>query len=205
MLFLTFLVAVIINFVGYVPVGNINLTTVQISVNRGLKQALCFVTTFAVVEGFFTYVLMRFAEWFSRHKELLIYLDWILIMVFLILGTLSLRAATRPKEVIFKKRDSIRYGVILGIFNPMQIPYWMIGGTYLISHNWITTEGWGLEIFGLGAAIGAFLCLYTFARFAKYIQERFALSNRIINRAIAVVFFILAGFHICKIAYHTLS
>ncbi len=205
MIFLTFWVAVVINFVGYVPVGNINLTAVQISVNRGLKQALYFVTTFSVVEGFFTYVLMRFAEWFAQHKELLIYLDWILIVVFLTLAVVSLRAANHPKEVEFKKRDSIRYGVILGVFNPMQIPYWMIGGTYLISHEWITTKGWGLEIFGVGAAIGAFLCLYMFAKFATYIQDRFALSNRIINRTIAVVFFLLAAFHISKIVYHALS
>lgn len=148
---------------------------------------------------------MRFAEWFAQHEELLIYLDRILVCVFVTLGTMSLRAADHPKEVVFKKRDSIRYGVILGIFNPMQIPYWMIGGTYLISHNWITTKGWGLEVFGVGAAIGAFLCLYTFAKFAKYIQERFALSNRIINRTIAVVFFALALFHIGKLVYHALS
>src|SRR5688572_6957164 len=100
MIFLTFLVAVVINFVGYVPVGNINLTAVQISVNRGLRQALIFVTTFSIVEGFFTYVLMRFAEWFAQHEELLIYLDWILIFVFVILGTLSLRAADHPKEIV---------------------------------------------------------------------------------------------------------
>ncbi len=75
----------------------------------------------------------------------------------------------------------------------------MIGGTYLISHNYITTEGLGIEVFALGAGLGAFCSLYLFARFAKYIQNRFSLSNRIINRSIAIVFFALALIYIIKI------
>ncbi|WP_423147653.1 lysine transporter LysE [Rubrolithibacter danxiaensis] len=201
MLFLTFFVAIVINFFGYIPLGNINLTTVQIAVNRGVKQALYFITTFSIVEGFCTYVLMRFAEWFASNEKWLYLLDWILIVVFLILGFLSLRASTHPKQVQFRKRDSVRYGIILGIFNPMQIPFWMIGGTYLISHHWITTAGWGLQIFSIGAAIGAFICLYLFVRFARYIQDKFALSNRIINRSIAFVFFLLAALHIIKLIW----
>ncbi len=196
MLFQTLFVAIIINFIGYIPLGNINLTTVQISVNRGFKQALYFISTFAVMDIIFTYILMRFAEWFADHKNWWNVLDFLLIGVFLILGLVSWYSSTHTKPVTYKKRDSIRYGVILGIFNPMQIPFWMIGGTYLISHNWISTEGGGLEFFALGAGIGAFLSLFLFARFARYIQARFALSTRVINRSIALIFFALALIHI---------
>ena len=200
MLFLTFLVAVIINFLGYIPLGNINLTTVQISVNRGMKQAIYFVSSFAVVDTVSTYVLMTFAEWFAQHKSWLYLLDYVLIAVFLIMGFLSFYASA-PKELEFRRRDSIRYGIVLGIFNPMQIPFWMIGGTYLISHGWITTDFPGIELFSVGAGAGAFLCLYLFARFARYIQDKFALSTRVINRSIAAVFFLLAILHIIKIVF----
>lgn len=201
MFFLTFLVAVVMNFVGYIPFGNINLTTVQISVNRGIKQAVYFITTFSIVDILCTYALMSFAEWFASHADWLNYLDFVLIAIFLIMGFISWNTAEHPKEVEYRRRDSIRYGVILGIFNPMQIPFWMIGGTYLISENWITTEGWGLEIFSVGAGLGAFLSLYLFARFAKYIQEKFALSAKVINKSIACVFFLLALIHIIKLAW----
>lgn len=202
MIFLTFLVAVVINFVGYIPLGNINLTSVQISVNRGMKQALYFIVTFSIVESFGTYILMRFAQWFAYHKKWLTLLDWILVVIFLILGYLSWYASKHPKQMVYRRRDSVRYGIVLGIFNPMQIPFWMIGGTYLIAHNWITTKGWGLEIFSVGAGLGAFCCLYLFARFAEYIQQKFALSNRVINRSIAIVFFLLAAIHIVKIGWN---
>ncbi len=203
MFLLTFVVAVVVNFVGYIPLGNINLTSMQLSINKGMKQAVIFITTFSIIEGFFTYILMRFAEWFAGKKDLLHWLGWVLIGVFIIMGFVSLT----QKEKKMKddenpdKKDSIRMGILLGIFNPMIIPFWMIGGTYLIAHGWIITNGPGLEIFAAGAALGAFLCLYTFARFAQYIQNRFSLGSKIINRSIAFIFFSLAIFQIFREVY----
>ncbi len=200
MLLLTFFVAFVINFAGYIPLGNINLTTIQISVNRGIRQAVYFIITFALVDTVSTFILMNFAEWFASHKDWLKLLDYLLIAIFLVLGYSSWHSSGHPKNVEFRRRDSIRYGIILGIFNPMQIPFWMIGGTYLISHRWITTEGPGLQLFSLGAGCGAFGCLYLFARFARYIQDRFALSTKIINRSIAIIFLALAVVHVVKVA-----
>ena len=69
MLLQNLIVAIVVNFIGYLPFGNINLTTVQLSTNRGLKQALIFVTTFSVFEAFFTYLLLQFAEWFAAQPH----------------------------------------------------------------------------------------------------------------------------------------
>lgn len=200
MLLLTFLIAVVVNFVGYIPLGNINLTSMQISINKGMKQAVIFITSFSIVEGIFTYILMNFADWFAEKKSFLHWLGWILVGVFLVMALVSWLQSIKevvPQDEI-RKRDSIRTGILLGIFNPMIIPFWMIGGTYLIAKGWITTVTPGLEIFALGAAVGSFLCLYLFARFAQYIQKRFSFSNKIINRSIAIIFLALAVFQVCK-------
>ena len=82
MLLLTFFVAVIVNFVGYIPLGNINLTAMQISINKGIKQAYVFALSFALVEGIFTFILMHFAEWFAAQKNLMIWLEWLMIAAF---------------------------------------------------------------------------------------------------------------------------
>ncbi len=203
MLFVNLIVAIVVNFVGYLPFGNINLTAVQISVNKGMKQALVFITTFSVFEAFFTYLLMRFAEWFAEKEHLIYWLDWILVFIFIVLGINSWSNSKKEfkKAETHRKRDSIRTGILLGLFNPMQIPFWMIGGTYLISNNWISTDGLGLEIFGVGAAIGAFLALYLFAKFARYIQEKFSLSSKVINKSVAIIFFILVVIQLTKIIF----
>mgnify|MGYP003575602539 CR=1 FL=1 len=173
------------------------------SVNRGMKQALVFITTFAIFEAGFTYLLMHFANWFADKQQFLFWLDWVLIFVFLILGINSFRNADKEfkDNEKHRKRDSIRVGIVLGIFNPMQIPFWMIFGTYLISHNWIVAEGWGLEVFALGAAIGAFASLYLFARFAKFLKEKFSLSSRLINRSVGLIFFALIIFQLSKMYF----
>ncbi|RYZ78406.1 MAG: lysine transporter LysE, partial [Moraxellaceae bacterium] len=43
MLFLTLFLGIILNLIGYIPPGNINLTVVQITITRGIKQALYFI------------------------------------------------------------------------------------------------------------------------------------------------------------------
>jgi len=58
-----------------------------------------------------------------------------------------------------------------------------------------------LVIFSAGSAAGAFLCLFMYARFAKFIQSRFELSTRVINTAIAILFFAFAAYHVVKQIY----
>jgi len=83
----------------------------------------------------------------------------------------------------------------------MQIPFWMITGTYLITHEWIEFGKLALFIFSIGSAAGAFLCLFLYAKFAKFIQSKFALSTRFINTGIAVLFFAFAAYHVVKQVY----
>jgi threonine/homoserine/homoserine lactone efflux protein len=199
MLFLNLLIGIIVNFIGYVPLGNVNLTVVQLTINRGIKAAMYFIVSFSVVEFFFTYIIMYFADWFASQAHFLYWLDWVLIFIFLILGFLSWFNTQKKKELQYSSKDSIRYGIILGIVNPMQIPFWMIGGTYLISNSWVQTGNGALAIFSLGSAIGSFLCLLAFAKFSTYLNERFAFSSRVLNRSIAGVFFLLAGYHVIKL------
>lgn len=201
MLLLNFVIAVGVTLFAYIPPGNINLTAVQMAVNKGMKQTLIFITTFSVFEACFTYGLMLFADWFADRKDIIYWLDWILILVFVILGVNSLRNSNveLKKENKNEKRDGIRTGIILGIVNPIQIPFWMIVGTYLISNEWIVTDGFGLEIFAIGAALGAFITLYLFAVFAKHIQQKFSISTKLINKGVAMIFFCLVILQLGKI------
>jgi threonine/homoserine/homoserine lactone efflux protein len=201
MLFLTFLLGILCNSIGYVPPGNINLTAVQITINRGLRQAYYFIIAFSTVEMLFTFGVMRFVQWLSSTMQLERIIDIVMIFLFLILGVITWRSRKEMPKADYSKKDSIRYGLLLGVLNPMQIPYWLFLGTYLISHEWIDTGYLSLAIFSVGSGIGAAIVLYGFARFADYIQEKFALSSYIINKSIAILFFGLSAYHIFKVIY----
>lgn len=201
MLLLTLFLGIVLNMLGYIPPGNINLTVVQLTITRGIRQALYFIFAFSAVEVLFTFGVMRFVQWLSSEIKLGDIIDVIMIFMFGILGIVTWKSRKEMPKADYSNKDSIRYGMLLGVLNPMQVPYWLFVGTYLISHEWIDKGYLSLSIFSIGSGIGAGLALYGFARFAQYIQEKFALSSYIVNKSIALLFFALSGYHICKIIY----
>lgn len=201
MLFLTLFLGIVLNMVGYIPPGNINLTVVQITISRGIRQAIYFICAFSAVEILFTFGVMRFVQWLSSEIKIGDIIDVVMIFMFGILGIITWRSRKEMPKADYSKKDSIRYGMLLGVINPMQIPYWLFVGTYLISHEWIDIGYVSLTVFSIGSGIGAALALYGFARFAQYIQEKFALSSYIVNKSIAILFFALSAYHIGKITY----
>jgi len=201
MLFLTLFLGIVLNMVGYIPPGNINLTVVQITISRGIRQAIYFICAFSCVEILFTFGVMRFVQWLSSEIKIGDIIDVVMIFMFGILGIITWRSRKEMPKADYSKKDSIRYGMLLGVINPMQIPYWLFVGTYLISHEWIDIGYVSLTVFSIGSGIGAAVALYGFARFAQYIQEKFALSSYIVNKSIALLFFALSAYHIGKITY----
>jgi threonine/homoserine/homoserine lactone efflux protein len=201
MLFLTFFLGIILNSIGYIPPGNINLTVVQITITRGIRQAIYFIAAFSFVEVLFTVSVMRFVQWLSSEIKVGDYIDMVMVVMFTVLGIITWRSRKEMPKDDYSKKDSIRYGLLLGVLNPMQIPYWLFVGTYLISHEWIDVGYISLGIFSIGSGIGAALALYGFARFAQYIQTKFTLNNYVVNKAIAGLFFALSAYHIIKLVY----
>ena len=89
MLFITFILGLVVNFIGYIPPGNINLTLIQIAINRGNKQALYFIAAFAGVEFFFTLFIIHAASWLSTQINLSNIIDWIMIVLFSTLAIIT--------------------------------------------------------------------------------------------------------------------
>ena len=213
MLFLTFFIGILLNALGYIPPGNINLTVAQLSVNKGMRQAWSFIISFSCVEVFFTFGMMRLARWLSsdvnldaniNEVRLGTYIDAFMVVLFVTIGTITWinrnkAPKTRGKDA--SKKGSVLYGMLLGILNPVQIPFWLFFGNYVILHEWIQTDYLSLIIFSLGSGIGSAVALYGYAHFARYIQEKFALSSHLINKSIAIFLWTLASYLIIKQAF----
>jgi threonine/homoserine/homoserine lactone efflux protein len=209
MLFLTFIIGVLLNAMGYIPPGNINLTVAKLAINKGMRQVWYFILSFSVVEVFFTFGMMRFARWAMSDVNpneavsdvrLSTLVDVFMIAMFLVMGTLTWvnRNKTPKPRAEDKRSGSALYGLILGVLNPVQIPFWLFFGNYVILHQWIRTDYLSLVIFSLGSGVGSSFALYLYAHFAKYIQEKFALSSLIINKSIAIFLYVLAAYLIVK-------
>jgi len=210
MLFLTFFIGVALNALGYIPPGNINLTVAKLAINKGMRQVWYFILSFSCVEVCFTFGMMRFARWAMSdinpneavsEVRLGTLVDAFMIVMFLVMGTITWinrKKAPKTNDKEDKRSGSVLYGLILGVLNPVQIPFWLFFGNYVILHDWINTDYLSLVIFSLGSGIGSALALYLYGHFAKYIQEKFALSSHLINKSIAIFLFVLAAYLIVK-------
>ena len=209
MLFLTFFLGVGLNAMGYIPPGNINLAVAQISINKGMRQVWHFILSFSCVEICFTFGMMRFARWAMSdinpnssisEVKLGTLVDCFMIVLLSVMGIITW--VNRKKQVATKGKskgsDSVWYGMILGVLNPVQIPFWLFFGNYVILHNWIETDYLSLVLFSIGSGFGSALALYCYAHFATYIQEKFTLSSIVINKSIAIFLFCLAGYLVVK-------
>ena len=202
MILLTFFIGLIANFIGYVPPGNINLTLVQITINKGIKAALQFIIAFSCVEFFFTYFVMNAADWLAQQVNLSTVIDWVMMVLFGVMGTITwIHRKKPPERKKTSEHDTIKYGILLGFLNPVQVPFWMITGTYLITHHWIESGRLALGVFSVGSAAGAFLALFIYAEFARYVKSKLDLSNRAINTGIAILFFAFSAYHVVKLLY----
>lgn len=211
MLFLTFIIGILLNAMGYIPPGNINLTVAQLAINKGMRQVWYFILSFSCVEVFFTFGMMRFARWAMSginpneavsEVRLGTLVDCFMILMFITMGTITWVNRKKAPKTSSKKEDkrsgSVLYGLILGVLNPVQIPFWLFFGNYVILHNWIETDYLSLVIFSLGSGVGSAGALYLYAHFATFIQEKFALSSLIINKSIAIFLYALAAYLIIK-------
>jgi threonine/homoserine/homoserine lactone efflux protein len=211
MLLLTLIIGILLNAMGYIPPGNINLTVAQLTINKGMRQALYFILAFSCVEVCFTFGMMRFARWVSSDvnldsniSEVRIgtYVDTFMILLFVVMGTITwINRKKVPKtraEDNRSKKGSVFYGMLLGVLNPVQIPFWLFFGNYVILHEWIKTDYLSLVIFSLGSGMGSAVALYGYAHFAKYIQEKFALSSLLVNKSIAIFLYVLALYLVVK-------
>lgn len=210
MLLLTFVIGIVLNAVGYIPPGNINLTVAQLTINKGMRQAWYFILSFSCVEVFFTFGMMRFARFISsdvnlneniNEVRLGTFVDGFMIFLFLIMGTITWvnrKKIPKTKGNNNSRKGSVFYGILLGVVNPVQVPFWLFFGNYVILHNWIQTDYLSLTVFSVGSGIGSAIALYGYAHFSRYVQEKFALSSHLINRSIALFLFALAIYLIIK-------
>ncbi|WP_461788503.1 LysE family transporter [Pedobacter sp.] len=211
MLALTFIIGLLLNAMGYVPPGNINLTLAQLTINRGMRQAWGFILAFSCIEVFFTFGMMRFARWISSDVDidtirvgafqLSFLVDIFMVVLLFTMATLAWinrNKSPQPKTATDSRKGSVLYGVILGVLNPVQVPFWLFFGNYVILHEWVNTDYLSLVVFSFGSGFGSMLALYGYAHFAQYIQEKFALSSRLINKCISIFLYCLALYLIIK-------
>jgi threonine/homoserine/homoserine lactone efflux protein len=189
----------VLGFLGYLPLGNINLTVVQISLSGNAKTLWTYILFVAIMEFVYCVACIGAADLLMQQPDWIIRLKWLAVIIFAALGILSLLKVEDEKTSLSKAH--FQKGIFVAIVNPLQVPFWLIWSVFLTQNKLLRKEGIYISLFGAVTAVGTIVVLWLYAVGGKNLVVRLGLSRTFINRFIGVVLLGLAAWQLAKLLH----
>jgi threonine/homoserine/homoserine lactone efflux protein len=179
-----FVLGTVFSFIGSIPPGTLNVSVLQLGLEKKIKTALRFSLAVAIIEYPYAWIAVEFESLISKSPWIEENLQLITAVVMTTLGVFTVWSARKPSTFSVRFNESgFRRGLILSILNPMAIPYWTGATAYFRAQGWVDLSTQPLiHSYVFGTSVGAMLLLtlFTFmaARLAPYVQQ-----NRYIKMA----------------------
>jgi len=176
---INFLLAFFFSFIGSIPPGTINLTCIQLGLEKKTAIGWRLALTASVMEYPYAWIAVEFAEWITSSPVVVENMQLITAIAMTVLGTLALWTPSKPSAFRAKLSESgYLRGIILSLLNPLAIPFWVGATAYLNSLNWIDlSTPIGLHSYLVGVCLGTFVILILMIYLAKRIGSRFAQNS----------------------------
>jgi threonine/homoserine/homoserine lactone efflux protein len=171
-----FFIALVFSFIGSIPPGAINLTVVQLGLENKTRIALRFAIAASLTEYPYAWIAVKFERLITSTPVILQNIQLAGAIIMIVIGVFNLwPASAKPSSYALKFADSgYRRGLILGLLNPLAIPYWIAWTAVLRANGWIAFPSQvALHTYLLGVVIGAFLILLLFAYLGKKVISLF--------------------------------
>jgi threonine/homoserine/homoserine lactone efflux protein len=164
-----FLLAFLFSFLGSIPPGTLNLTVLQLGLEKKMNIAWRFAAAAALIEYPYAWLAVAFESYITASPMVLSNFKLISAIVMITLGAISIWSAQKPTVFTDKFQESgFRRGIILSILNPLAMPFWIAVTAYLSVQGWIVLpDSKHLHFYLLGISLGAFVLLILVAYLAK--------------------------------------
>jgi threonine/homoserine/homoserine lactone efflux protein len=201
-----FFVGMLISALGTLPLGTLNIISMQLSVAEGYMNAIWFALGVAIVEVIYVRISLVGMDWVRKRKKLFKWLDWITVLIVVALAVASFVAAGKPQEshnaIIGNHIHRFLFGLMMSAINPVQIPFWFGWSTVLFSKKVLESNNKHYNFYiigiGLGTLIGHSVFIFGGQLFAKTLER----NSDIVNYVIGGIFSITAIIQIIKILQH---
>lgn len=174
---LNFALSFTFSFTGSLTPGTVNLSSIQLGLENKAYLAWRFALAAAIVEYIYAFLAVTFESIITSSPVIVQNFHLIAAIVMLTLGILTIRSASKPSNLALRFQNSgFRRGLVLGILNPLAMPYWIGITAYLKSQHWIDLcTPLQLHSFLLGVSAGVFTLLvlvaYLAGRVIKLLRE----------------------------------
>lgn len=202
-----FFSALVISFLGQLPFGNMNLAATQLAVQEGYRNAWKYGIGIVLVEIIYLRLALTAMDWIVEHQVIFTIMSWLTVAVFLAFGILSLimarkQAAEKKGLLLDNKLHRFFLGVSVSALNPVQIPFWFIWSTNLISAGILQTNFLHFNLFTGGAAIGSLAGLGVYIYGGKWLIAKMKASNKQLNIFMGIVFIIAALIQLYSVLFN---
>ena len=193
-----FSIAFIVSFLGSVPPGTINITTMQLSVRHHQRAALFFALAASLTEFVYAGVTVKFQIFLSDQPAFTQNFQLITALAMIVLGIVNLIAKKRSTKSMdqsegMKGRNGFKRGVVLGLLNPLTIPFWLAVTAYLQNHQLITLSGAHFWWYLAGISTGTFALLLSVMKLGLRFSH--VAENEFIVYKIPGIIFLLLGLY----------
>ena len=188
-----FLLAFSLGFVGYLPLGNINLTVVQMSVSEEKRRWQAFILFAALMEFIYCIACLYSMQMLLKQPQLISALSWSAVVIFFALGLFSF--LHKPTE----HSSGVKRGILIAVLNPLQVPFWLVWGVYVMQNGWVKSEALSIALFSFICSVGTIAVLYMYAVAGKKVVEKLNVNKTLLNRFIGSLLILLAIYQAVKL------
>ena len=196
----------IISALGSIPLGTLNVTAMQVSVEKGLNQAIFFSLGVALIEIAYVRLCLVAIHWIRQHVQLLYIMNWIAVLIVLLLSAGSFTAAFHPTHssnfILDTHLPFFLLGLLMSALNPVQLPFWMGWSTWLFSRGTLHARSDYYNWYVLGIGLGTLSGLALFIYGGMVLVGVLNTKQQLINLVIGSVFLLTAFFQVVKIIRH---
>jgi threonine/homoserine/homoserine lactone efflux protein len=157
------------SFIGSLTPGTVNLSVLQSGLDHKPSVAIRMAAAAAMVEYFYAWIAVRFEMLITSSPMIVSNMQLITAIVMTGLGLITiLSSSAAPDPNRRFHQNGFAKGLLLGLLNPLAIPYWTGATAYFKSQGWIDLgTGLGLHSYLLGVSLGVFTLLVLVAYGAR--------------------------------------
>ncbi len=193
-----------ISFLGTLPVGTLNVASLQIGVQESIRNAYWFCMGAVIVEALYVRLSLVAINWIVKRKNLMKYMEWATFFIIAALAVGSFIAAFKSEggeKNIFLQNDIHRFllGMIMNALNPVQIPFWFGWSTVMITKKTLkpTTAYYNWYVIGIALGTIAGRTLYILG--GSLLVRKLESAQDYLNLVIAIIFSITACIQLWRI------
>jgi threonine/homoserine/homoserine lactone efflux protein len=198
------LTGLLISFLGALPLGSLNIAAMQIALEENKKNAFAFAMGVAIVEIVYVRISLQAMDWVMEHQQLFYSMEWITVAIFLILAGSSFWVAFKKqgatKNILLNNKiNRFWLGLSMSAINPVQIPFWFIWSTYLLSNKVLLPTQTQFNSYTTGIGVGTITALTIFIYAGSWLVTKLNASQKMINFVVGVVLLVSAIIQLYKV------